>query len=104
MVTTSDFITLPFTPDLTHMGILYARKSLPYTYDRMGGNRFKRLRRIVAGKAVELASDRYLNHEEVTHNMLGSTPFTDSDQYDIAIGGRRCDIKSFMLTQKEAHP
>jgi hypothetical protein len=33
--------------------------------------------------------------------MLGSTPFTDPDHYDIAIGGRRCDIKSFMLTQKK---
>jgi hypothetical protein len=101
VVTTSDFITLPYTPDMTQAGIQYARKSLPYTYDRMGGNRFKRLRRIVAGKAVELAFKRRLNNEEIPHDMLGSTPFTDPDHYDIAIGGRRCDIKSFMLTQKK---
>ncbi len=67
----------------------------------MGGDRFKRLRRIVAGKAVELAFKRHLNHQEIPHDMLGSTPFTDPDHYDIAIGGRRCDIKSFMLTQKK---
>jgi hypothetical protein len=66
----------------------------------MGDNRFKRLRRIVAGKAVELAFKRYLNSQEIPHDMLGSTPFTDPDHYDIAIGGRRCDIKSFMLTNK----
>lgn len=101
MVTESDFITLPFTPDMTQMGIKYACQSLPYTYDRMGGNRFIRLRRIVAGKAVELAFKRHLNNAEVPHNMEGSTPFTDPDHYDIAIGGRRCDIKSFMLTQKK---
>jgi len=101
MITEKDFITLPYTPDMTQAGIKYARKSLAYTYDRMGGNRFKRLRRIVAGKAVELAFKRHLNNAEIPHDMLGSTPFTDPDHYDIAIGGRRCDIKSFMLTHKK---
>jgi hypothetical protein len=101
MITTSDFITLPYTPDMTLAGIKYACQSLPYTYDRMGGDRFKRLRRIVAGKGVELAFKRYLNQREIPHDMLGSTPFTDPDHYDIAIGGRCCDIKSFMLTYKE---
>ena len=101
MLTEKDFVTISYTPDMTQVGIQYARKSLPYTYDRMGGNRFKRLRRIVAGKAVELAFKRHLNDAEIPHDMLGSTPFTDPDHYDIAIGGRRCDIKSFMLTYKK---
>ena len=101
MIDVSDFITLPYTPDMTLAGIKYACQSLPYTYDRMGGDRFKRLRRIVAGKGVELAFKRHLNQQEIPHDMLGSTPFTDPDHYDIAIGGRCCDIKSFMLTQKE---
>ena len=101
MVTDKDFVTLPYTPDMTLAGIHYARQSLPYTYDRMGGDRVKRLRRIVAGKGVELAFKRHLNQQEIPHDMLGSTPFTDPDHYDIAIGGRRCDLKSFMLTQKE---
>ena len=101
MVTTSDFITLAYTPDMTQAGIKYACQSLPYTYDRMGGNRFDRLRRIVAGKAVELGFKRYLNNEKIPHDMLGTTPFTDPDHYDIAIGGRCCDIKSYMVTQKK---
>jgi len=101
MITASDFITLPYTPDMTLAGIKYACQSLPYTYDRMGGDRIKRLRRIVAGKGVELAFKRHLNQQEIPHDMLGSTPFTDPDHYDIAIGGRYCDIKSFILTQKE---
>lgn len=101
MVTQEDFITIPYTPDMTQAGIQYACQSLPYTYDRMGGDRFNRLRRIVAGKAVELAFKRQLNNTEIPHDMLGSTPFTDPDHYDIAIGGQRCDIKSFMLTQKK---
>jgi len=101
MITAPDFLTLPYTPDLTQAGIAYACKSLPYTYDRMGGNLYQRLRRIVAGVAVELAFIRHLNERAIPHDLCGATPFTDPDRYDIAIGGRRCDLKSYMLTKKE---
>jgi hypothetical protein len=101
MITEADFIQIEYTPDMTLAGIKYACQSLPYTYDRMGGDRFKRLRRIVAGKGVELGFKRYLNDHDIPHDMLGSTPFTDPDHYDIAIGGRRCDIKSYIFTQKD---
>jgi hypothetical protein len=101
MVKTSDFITIKYTPDLTQTGITYACKSLPYTYDRMGGSLFNRLRRIVTGVAVELAFRRHLNQDGIPHDSLGATPFTDPDRYDIAIGRRRCDIKSFMIAKKD---
>jgi hypothetical protein len=101
MISEADFIWIQYTPDMTLAGIQYACQSLPYTYDRMGGDRFKRLRRIVAGKGVELAFKRYLNNHEIPHDMLGATPFTDPDHYDIAIGGRRCDLKSYLFTQKK---
>lgn len=100
MVQSNDFIKLPYTPDLTEAGIAYACRSLPYTYDRMGGSPVERMRRIVAGKAVELAFRRLLAAESVPHDNLGATPFTDPDRYDIAIGGRRCDIKSFQIFSK----
>ncbi|MFH1906378.1 MAG: hypothetical protein ABIL11_03190 [Chloroflexota bacterium] len=51
MLTPSDLIRLPYTPDLTEGGIAYACCSLAYTYDRMGGTAFDRLRRIVGGVA-----------------------------------------------------
>jgi hypothetical protein len=101
MLAPSDLIRLPYTPDLTPTGIAYACRSLPYTYDRMGGSNFSRLRRIVAGKAVELAFRRYLGAEDVPYDDLGATPFTDPDHYDIGLGGRRCDLKSFLLSQKD---
>jgi hypothetical protein len=28
------------------------------------------------------------------------TPFTDPDRYDVALGGRRCDLKSFLIVEK----
>lgn len=101
MVSESDFITIPYTPDMTQAGIRYACISLPYTYDRMGDHYINRLRRTVARKAVELGFKRYLNKRKIPHSMLGSTPFSDPDHYDIAIGGRRCDIEGIILTKKK---
>ncbi|HVN15955.1 MAG TPA: hypothetical protein VMT73_09470 [Anaerolineales bacterium] len=101
MITANDFIHLPFTPDLTEGGIAYAIRSLPYTYDRMGGSSFDRLRRIVAGVAVELAFRRYLSEQGIPFDVKGATPFTDPDRYDVSLGGHRCGIKSFLITHRE---
>jgi hypothetical protein len=101
MLTPSDFLRLPFTPDLTEGGIAYAIRSLPYTYDRMGGSPFDRLRRIVAGVAVELAFRRHLSQQGVPFDVKGATPFTDPDRYDVSLGGHRCDVKSFLISQRK---
>lgn len=101
MLTASDLLHLPYTPDLTEGGIAYAVRSLPYTYDRMGGSPFDRLRRIVAGVAVELAFRRYLGEQDIPFDVKGATPFTDPDRYDVSLGGHRCDIKSFLITHRE---
>ena len=101
MITTSDLLHLPHTRDLTEGGIAYALRSLPYTYNRMGGSPYDRLRRIVAGVAVELAFRRYLTEQNVPFDVKGATPFTEPDRYDVALGGRRCDIKSFLITYRE---
>jgi hypothetical protein len=101
LISVPDFVRLPYTPDLTRAGISYACRSLAYTYNRMGGSPFDRLRRIVAGKGVELAFRRCLLEQNMPHDNLGATPFTDPDHYDIALGGRRCDLKSFMILKKE---
>lgn len=100
MISASDFIHLPYTRDLTEGGIAYAIRSLPYTYNRMGGSPYDRLRRIVAGVAVELAFRRYLAEQNVPFDVKGATPFTDPDRYDVSLGGRRCDIKSFLITYR----
>ncbi len=101
MLSPSDLLHLPYTRDLTEGGIAYALRSLPYTYNRMGGSPYDRLRRIVAGVAVELAFRRYLAEQNVPFDVKGATPFTDPDRYDVLLGGRRCDIKSFLITYRE---
>jgi hypothetical protein len=101
MITSSDFIHLPYTRDLTEGGIAYAIRSLPYTYNRMGGSPYDRLRRIVAGVAVELAFRRYLTEQRIPFEVKGANPFTDPDRYDVSLGSRRCDLKSFLITYRE---
>jgi len=100
MITTSDLLRIPYTPDLTEGGIAYAGRSLPHTYDRMGGSPFDRLRRIVSGVAVELAFRRYLTQQKIPFDIKGATPFTDPDRYDVSLGGHRCDIKSFLISHR----
>ena len=81
----ADLIRLPYTPDLTRAGIAYACRSLPYTYDRMGGSSFDRLRRIVVGVAVAVAFRRLLAERRIPHDTLGTTPFTDPDRIRVTI-------------------
>jgi hypothetical protein len=101
MITSSDLLRIPYTSDLTEGGIAYAARSLPHTYDRMGGSPFDRLRRIVAGVAVELAFRRYLTQQNISFDIKGATPFTDPDRYDVSLGGHRCDIKSFLISHRD---
>jgi hypothetical protein len=100
MITSSDFIKLPYTPDLTEGGIAYATRSLPYTYDRMGGSLYSRLRRIVGGVAVELAFRRALGEQGIPFDVKGATPFSEPDRYDVSLAGHRCDIKTFVMSKR----
>jgi hypothetical protein len=101
MLLSSDLLRLPYTPDLTEGGIAYACRSLAYTYNRMGGSPVDRMRRIVAGVAVELAFRRHLGEQGIPFDVLGATPFTDPDHYDVSLGGHRCDVKSYHISRRE---
>lgn len=100
MISSPDFIKLPYTQDLTESGIAYATRSLSYTYDRMGGSLYSRLRRIVGGVAVELALRRYLGEQQIPFDVKGATPFTEPDRYDVALGNHRCDLKTFIISKR----
>lgn len=100
MLSVSDFVSLPYTHDLTEGGIACALHSLHRTYSRIGHSPYEHLRRMVAGAAVELAFRRYLGAQNIPFEVKGATPFTEPDRYDVALGGRRCNIKSFLITRR----
>jgi hypothetical protein len=94
-------LRLPYGASLTVAGIEYAKKSLHYTYNRMHLAPEARLRKIVAGVAVELAFRRWLQAQAVPFDLLGATHFTEKDKYDLRLGGRLCDIKSFLVSDRK---
>lgn len=101
MLFPADILRLPYDDSLTRAGVEYAKKSLHYTYNRMHLPPGPRLRKIVAGVAVELAFRRWLDANDVPYDLHGATAFTEKDRYDLRLGGRRVDLKSFFLTERE---
>jgi len=96
MISINDLIHLPYTPDLTEGGIAYALRSLPH-----GSSSYGRIRRMVAGVAVELAFRRYLSQQNIPYDIKSATPFTEPDKHDVSLGGHRCDIKSFLISHRD---
>lgn len=94
MVAANDFITIPYTADMTRAGIKYACESLQQSYFHQRGDHHKRLRKIVAEKAAILAFTRHLNKINLPYHFRSYTSFSDPSHYDITIGGRRCEIRS----------
>jgi hypothetical protein len=100
MITSADILHLPYTPDLTEGGISFACRALACTCDRLGDSPVGHLRGIVGEVAVELALRRYLSQSAVPYKVLGAAPFTHPDQYNVALGGHRCIVKSFLITRR----
>lgn len=101
MISGSDLLHLPYTHDLTEGGIAYGLHSLPYIYNRMGGSPYDRLRRVVAGAAVELAFRRYLSEQDIPFEVKGALPFTEPNRYDVTLAGQRCEVKSFLISHRD---
>ena len=100
MQNSSHLIRLPYTPDLTEGGIAYALRTLSNSFERNGSKPYDRIRRVVAEAAVKLAFRRYLSQQEIPYEVVGASPFTDPDKYNVSLGGHRCDIKSFLISHR----
>jgi hypothetical protein len=100
MLSPSDILRLPYTPDLTEAGIAYALRSLATTYEREGKPLYGRLRRQVASVAVELAFRRHLSQENIPFEVKAAAPFSDRERFDVVLNGQRCDVKSFLISRR----
>ncbi len=95
MLSPTDLLRLPYTPDLTEGGIAYALLSLPYKNLSYDG-----LRQTVAQAIVELAFRRYLSQQDIPFEVTAATPFTDPARFDVSLGGHRCDVKSQFISNR----
>ena len=101
MISAAELLPLRCTHDLVEGGIAYALHALPYSFNREGGSTYDRLRRLVAGAAVELAFRRHLSEQGIPFGVKSAIPFTDHRRYDVMLGGRRCEVKSFLISQRD---
>ena len=101
MLSSPDFLHIPYSNDLNEGGIAYALRSLSYSYHRTGGSVCDRLRRIAAEAAVELAFRRYLSEQNIPFEVKSALPFTAHEHYDVVLGNRRCEIHSFLICQRD---
>jgi len=56
---------------------------------------------MVAETAAEIAFRRYLSEQNIPFEVKAALPFTGHDRYDVMLGGRRCEIKSFLISDRE---
>jgi hypothetical protein len=101
MIDVSDFVRLPYTPDLTAGGIAFALRSLPYSSQPAERSAYDRLRRVVAEAAVEIAFRRYLSDQTIPFDVKAALPFCGHDRYDVMLDGRRCEIKPLLIPQNQ---
>ncbi|MEJ5225684.1 MAG: hypothetical protein WHV44_14595, partial [Anaerolineales bacterium] len=81
-------------------GIAYAVRSLHHPHAPLGGTVFAHMRRMVGSVGVELAVRRYLASQNVPFAVRDLARFSDPERYDITLGGRRCDIKTYLITKR----
>lgn len=101
MISSEDLVHLPHAPDLTEGGIAYVRQSLPRMYHRASRPESDRLPRLIAGVAVDLAFRRYLNGLGIPFQVRATMPFTDLDRFDLTFAGRRCELRSFLISHPQ---
>ncbi len=97
----ADFVRSPYTSDLTEASIAYALRSLAYSVERDEQILYNRLRRLAANLAAELALRRYLAQANVPFAVQAAAPFADRERFDVVLNGRRCDVKSFLISRRE---
>jgi hypothetical protein len=100
MIYVSDFVHLPYRDDLTEAGIVYARRVLRRLHGTAGRGFYDSVRRTVAATAVQLAFRRYLNAQGIAFGVCSAVPFSDPDRYHLEIGGRMCELESFLISQQ----
>ncbi len=104
MLTASDLIRLPYTPDLTQAGIAYVCRWLACTYLAENQKTYISMRDLVVDVAANLAFQRYLNSEHIPHTVLTNIFLEDPICYAFLLGDRRCFLKvNLVFDRKVIH-
>ncbi len=102
MPTASDFIRIPFTPELTQAGITCALRSQKLFINHESQSPYDLLQQSIFQASAELALRRYLVAEKIPHNSIDIHPLSKPEKYEISIGGRYCSIQVYPLIHKKS--
>jgi hypothetical protein len=100
VLTESDLIHIPYTPDLSEAGIAYACRTLASSYDQTRDLSINCLRQLAGGIAVELAFRRYLGDHGIPFKAIETSPFSHTDPFNTSLGGHRCIVTSHLITHR----
>ena len=100
MLTLSDFVHIPYTPDLTEAGNLYACRCLAIDLVQASNLDLAPLHSLSAEIAADLSLRRYLAQEHISFKTLGAEPFTHPDRNEIILGGRPCHLINALMWRK----
>jgi hypothetical protein len=101
MVRTTDFIRLPYPPDLTQAGIAVANRRFALSSGLNESNDIDRLRLEVARAGVALAFRRYLRDQRIPYQSQEIQPFTEPEQITVILGGRRVELETRLITNQK---
>ncbi len=100
MLTAADIIPLPCTPDLIDAGLIYACRSLALSRTKKHEPTRQNVQRISASAVVNLSVRRCLQDQAI-HFSTALTLFTNTDRYDLLLAGKRCEVVSYWISQRE---
>jgi hypothetical protein len=101
MLTPSDLLPLPYTPDLNEAGITYACRALAHGRVRLDRSIHPRLKRLAGEIAVELALRRNLREQGLRFSAEAAAPLSDPDRYDLRLEGRRCRVVTYVISHPQ---
>ena len=101
VLTASDLIHINFTEQMTRAGIAYAIQTLVTRRDFKAFKNYDRLRSDIVDIAVQLAFRRHLTTHRIPHDSQLDRPFTRPDLQSVSIGGRKCEIISVLISNRD---
>lgn len=100
MVEAADFISIPYTPDLSQAGIRRACQLLALDRLQKDEDPLTGLFQWQYQTALELAFLRYLQENEIPFERLANAPLTSPEDMDLVVGGRRVVLRNFPIISK----
>ena len=98
----SDFVHLPYTPDLTQAGILYSCRSLALDLIQASNLRLEPLRQQIADTAAEVAFHRLLSEHHLPFKTIPAARFSQPDRFEVMLGGRRCHLVNSLIAHSSS--